>query len=138
VPVCYITRKEHFNAAHRLFCKEWTDEQNNEIFGKCANPNGHGHNFLLLVTIKGSPDKDTGFVTNLKELSKTIKEVIIDKVDHTNLNTDVDFLKGINPSIENMSIAFWKELSAHLTSGSLHCIELFETDNNSVKYYGEE
>jgi 6-pyruvoyltetrahydropterin/6-carboxytetrahydropterin synthase len=138
VPVCYITRKEHFNAAHRLFCKEWTDEQNNEIFGKCANPNGHGHNFLLLVTIKGSPDKDTGFVTNLKELSKTIKEVIIDKVDHTNLNTDVDFLKGINPSIENMSIAFWKELSAHLPSGSLHCIELFETDNNSVKYHGEE
>lgn len=136
--ICYITRKEHFNAAHRLYVNNWTDEQNYEVFGKCANKNGHGHNFTLYVTVKGSPDPITGFIIDLKVLSALIQEKIIDKLDHNNLNMDVDFLKGIMPSIENIVQAIWQQLEPHIKGCKLHCIKLIETENNFVEYYGED
>jgi 6-pyruvoyltetrahydropterin/6-carboxytetrahydropterin synthase len=135
----YITRKEHFNAAHKLHNPNWTDEQNNEIFGKCANPNWHGHNYNLFVTVKGSVNADTGYSVNLKELSLIIRTHITDKLDHKNLNLDVPFLKGIMPSTENVAIAIWKELLPHINGldCKLHCVKLFETENNYVEYFGE-
>lgn len=135
--ICYITRKEHFNAAHRLSVPEWSDEENEAVFGKCANKNWHGHNFTLYVTVKGTPDPKTGFIVNLKELSHIIKEEIVDKLDHRNLNLDVDFLKGIMPSIENLAIAMWKQLQPHIKGAELHCIKIIETENNFVEYFGE-
>lgn len=135
--LCYITRKEHFNAAHKLCVEAWTDEQNQAVFGKCANRNWHGHNFTLYVTVKGKPDKETGFIVNLKELGDLIKTHITDRVDHKNLNLDVDFMKGIMPSIENMSIAFWEQLKPHIKGCELHCIKLIETENNFVEYFGD-
>lgn len=136
--ICYITRKEHFNAAHRLYVDHWTDEQNYEVFGKCANKNGHGHNFTLYVTVKGNPDPITGFIIDLKALSALIQEKIIDKLDHNNLNMDVDFLKGIMPSIENIAQAIWQQLEPDIKGCKLHCIKLIETENNFVEYYGED
>jgi 6-pyruvoyltetrahydropterin/6-carboxytetrahydropterin synthase len=137
VAICYITRREHFNAAHRVYVASWSEEQNLEVFGKCANKNWHGHNFDLFVTIKGTPDPVTGFIVNLKDLGKLIKERIIDKLDHMNLNLDVDFLEGIMPSIENLAIAIWQQLEPHIQVGKLHCIKIIETENNYVEYYGE-
>jgi len=133
---CYITRKEHFNAAHRLYVDKWTEEHNTEVFGKCANKNWHGHNFTLFVTVKGEPDPDTGFIIDLKVLSELIKQKIIDKLDHNNLNMDVDFLKGIMPSIENIVMAIWQQLEPHIKGCKLHCIKLIETENNYVEYFG--
>jgi 6-pyruvoyltetrahydropterin/6-carboxytetrahydropterin synthase len=137
VSICYITRKEHFNAAHRLSVADWTDEQNEAVFGKCANKNWHGHNFTLFVTVKGTPDPKTGFIIDLKKLSQIIKEKIVDKLDHRNLNMDVDFLQGIMPSIENLAIATWQQLEPHIQGARLHCIKIIETENNFVEYYGE-
>jgi 6-pyruvoyltetrahydropterin/6-carboxytetrahydropterin synthase len=134
---CYITRKEHFNAAHRLSRADWSVEKNESVFGKCANQNWHGHNFTLFVTVKGQPDPETGFIINLKHLSKVIKQYIIDKMDHKNLNVDVDFMQGKMPSIENIVIEMWKQLEPKLEGGTLHCIKLIETENNFVEYYGE-
>jgi 6-pyruvoyltetrahydropterin/6-carboxytetrahydropterin synthase len=135
---CYITRKEHFNAAHKLCIEAWGEEKNFEVFGKCANKNWHGHNFTLLVTVKGQPDPVTGWIINLKELSKIIKLYVVDKLDHKNLNVDVDFLEGVMPSIENIVVAIWHQLLPHLEGCTLHSIRLQETDNNWVDYYGEE
>ncbi|MEZ5083957.1 MAG: 6-carboxytetrahydropterin synthase [Bacteroidales bacterium] len=134
----YITRRERFNAAHRLFRKDWTDEKNAEIFGKCSNPNWHGHNYTLYVTVKGSVNPETGFVINLKDLSKLIKTKIIDKVDHKNLNIEVDFMKDKIVSTENVAIAFWHELKDDIRNNGaeLHCIKLVETENNYVEYFG--
>lgn len=134
--ICYITRKEHFNAAHRLYVDKWPEEKNQEVFGKCANKNWHGHNFTLYVTVKGSPDPDTGFLMDLKVLSELVKEKVVDKLDHNNLNVDVDFLKGIMPSIENIVIAIWNQLEPNINGCQLHCIKLVETENNYVEYYG--
>ena len=133
----YLTRKEHFNAAHRLYNPKWSDEQNDQVFGKCANKNYHGHNYNLFVTVKGEPDADTGIIVNLKELSQIIKTKILDKLDHKNLNIEVDFLRGIIPSTENMVKAIWKELQPYLTGCDLHCIKLFETENNFAEYFGD-
>lgn len=135
----YITRKEHFNAAHKLHNPKWTEEQNNEVFGKCANPNWHGHNYNLFVTVKGEVNPDTGYSVNLKELSVIIRTHITDKLDHKNLNLDVPFLKDIMPSTENVAIAIWKELLPHVNALNckLHSIKLFETENNYVEYFGE-
>ena len=136
----YITRREHFNAAHKLFNPNWSDDQNNQVFGKCANPNWHGHNYNLYVTVKGNVSPDTGYSVNLKELSTIIRTYIVDKLDHKNLNLDVDFMKGLMPSTENVAIAIWKELQPHVNAldCQLHSIKLFETENNSVEYFGEE
>lgn len=134
----YLTRKERFNAAHKLWVDEWTEEQNNSIFGKCANKNWHGHNYYLHVTVKGKPDPVTGFIVDVKKLSLVIQEVIIEKVDHRNLNLDVGFIpKGMQPTTENLVILFWQQLQPHIQGCELHSIKLFETENIYAEYYGE-
>jgi 6-pyruvoyltetrahydropterin/6-carboxytetrahydropterin synthase len=134
----YLTRSEHFNAAHKLYNPNWTPEKNDEVFGKCANQNWHGHNYELLVTVKGKPDPDTGFVFDVKRLSIIIKEYIIEKLDHRNLNVDVDFMKGQMCSTENLAIAIWQQLVPHLPAGvQLHAIKLYETPRIYVEYFGE-
>ncbi len=134
----FITRRERFNAAHKLYNEAWSAEKNAEVFGKCANTNWHGHNFDLIVTVKGEVNPDTGFVVNLKDLSTLLRACIIDRVDHCNLNLDVDFMQGILPSTENLAIAVWNQLDAEIESmgATLHCIKLVETENNYVEYYG--
>src|SRR4030095_14519790 len=121
----YLTRSEHFNAAHKLYNPEWSYEKNEEIFGKCANENWHGHNYELLVTVKGDPQKETGFVFDVKKLSTIIKDRVIEQLDHRNLNVDVPFMQGKMCSTENLAIAIWNELEPHLPLGvRLHCIKL--------------
>jgi 6-pyruvoyltetrahydropterin/6-carboxytetrahydropterin synthase len=134
----YLTRVEHFNAAHKLYNPSWSVEKNEEVFGKCANENWHGHNYELYVTVKGSPDPETGFVFDVKRLSNIIREHVIEKVDHRNLNVDVEFMKGQLCSTENLAIAIWRELKAHLPKAvQLHCIKLYETPRIYVEYFGE-
>ena len=134
----YITRRETFNAAHKLWREEWSDEKNWEVFGKCSNHNWHGHNFELFITVKGVPNPDTGFVINLKLLSELVREHIIEALDHKNLNLDVPFLKGIMASTENMAIAIWDILDPLVKEhgGEMAKIKLVETENNFVEYYG--
>ena len=133
----YITRIEHFNAAHKLFNPAWSREKNEEVFGKCANENWHGHNFELFVTLKGDPDPDTGFVYDVKKLSIIVKEQVIDKLDHKNLNVDVEFMRGKICSIENLVIGIWNELLPHLPAGvQLYCLKLSETPKIFVEYFG--
>jgi 6-pyruvoyltetrahydropterin/6-carboxytetrahydropterin synthase len=135
----YITRRETFNAAHRVFKEEWSDEKNLEVFGKCSNPKWHGHNYTLYVTIKGNVQHDLGYVADLKLVSKIIRERIIEKIDHKNINLEVDFMKDLIASTENIAIAIWQELEAPIRQlgAELHCIKLEETENNFVEYYGE-
>lgn len=135
-----ITRRENFSAAHKLYNLKWSEEQNYEVFGKCSNPNWHGHNYVLYVTIKGKINKDTGYSVNLKELSVIIKTYIINKLDHKNLNLDVDFLKDVMPSTENVAIAIWNELESPINNLNckLFCIKLCETENNYVEYFGQQ
>ncbi|MCE2786737.1 MAG: 6-pyruvoyl trahydropterin synthase family protein [Bacteroidota bacterium] len=133
----YITRKEHFNAAHRLYNPNWTDEQNEAFFGKCANKHFHGHNFDIYVTVKGEADPETGMVIDLKKLKKLMHTYIIDKLDHQNINEDVDFMKGKMASIENLVVEIWNQLEPHIDRGQLHCIKLYETERQFVEYYGE-
>jgi 6-pyruvoyltetrahydropterin/6-carboxytetrahydropterin synthase len=134
----YLTRSEHFNAAHKLYNPAWSYEKNEEVFGKCANENWHGHNYELLVTIKGAPSPETGFVFDVKKLSTIIKEHITEKIDHRNLNVDVEMMKGKMCSTENLAIAIWHELKPHLPEGiQLHGIKLFETPRIYVEYFGE-
>lgn len=134
----YITRREHFNAAHKLHNPKWSDAENLERFGKCANPNWHGHNYNLFVTVKGEINPETGYSINLKDLSVIIREYVTDKLDHRNLNLDVDFMKDVMPSTENVAIAIWKQLKPHVDrmGGQLHCVKLYETENNYVEYFG--
>jgi 6-pyruvoyltetrahydropterin/6-carboxytetrahydropterin synthase len=134
----YITRRETFNAAHRLFKPEWDDEQNLQVFGKCSNKNWHGHNYILYVTIKGEVNPDTGFLVNLKLLSQVIKEKVIDKVDHKNLNLEVDFMSGCMASTENIAIRIWQQLQEPIQElgAQLHCIKISETENNFAEYFG--
>jgi 6-pyruvoyltetrahydropterin/6-carboxytetrahydropterin synthase len=134
----YITRTEHFNAAHKLFNPNWSREKNELMFGKCANENWHGHNFDLHVTVKGNPDPETGFVFDVKKLSVIINEHVIDKLDHKNLNVDVDFMAGKICSIENLVIAIWKQLAPHIPTGvQLHSLKLWETQKIYTEYFGE-
>jgi len=137
----FVSRKEHFNAAHKLYNPAWTREKNQEVFGACANDNWHGHNFDLIVTVKGQPDPDTGFVVDLKKLSTLIRDEVTEKLDHKNLNLDVDFLKDKLPSCENIAIEIWRILAPRVADitkyGALHCIRLYETPRNFVDYFGE-
>ncbi|MDP2388043.1 MAG: 6-carboxytetrahydropterin synthase [Bacteroidota bacterium] len=135
----YLTRKEHFNSAHKLANPNWSDEKNLEVFGKCSNKNWHGHNYDLYITVKGKPNPDTGFIINLKELSVLIRNEVCMELDHKNLNTDVPFLKGILPSTENVAIAIWDILAPQIIEmgATLHCVKLYETENNFVEYFGE-
>lgn len=133
----YLTRQEHFNAAHKLYNPAWTPDKNEAVFGVCANQNWHGHNYDLYVTIKGEPDADTGFVYDVKKLSILIREQVVDKLDHRNLNLDVPFMEGKMCSTENLAVAIWNELSPHLPAGvQLHCIKLYETARIYVEYFG--
>jgi 6-pyruvoyltetrahydropterin/6-carboxytetrahydropterin synthase len=135
----YITRREVFNAAHRIYNKDWSDDKNLEFYGKCANPNWHGHNYTLYVTIKGNIHQDTGYVADLKSISTIIRECIIEKIDHKNINLEVEFMKGRIASAENIAIAIWEELETPISKlgAELHCIKLKETENNFVEYYGD-
>ncbi len=137
----YVSRKEHFNAAHKLYNPAWTKEKNVEIFGPCANENWHGHNFELIVTVKGKPDPDTGFVIDLKKLSTLMRKEVVDKLDHKNLNLDVDFMKGKLASCETLIVEIWKILEPKISDisklGSLYCLRLYETPRNYVEYYGD-
>jgi 6-pyruvoyltetrahydropterin/6-carboxytetrahydropterin synthase len=129
-----VTRKEHFNAAHRLFNREWSDEKNMAVFGKCANPNYHGHNYELLVSLTGEPDERTGYVYDLKELSDIIRENVIRKFDHRNLNLDTEYFRETNPTAENIAIAIWQILREKIESRFELKITLYETERNFVEY----
>ncbi len=134
----YLTRLEHFNAAHKLANPNWSREKNEEVFGVCANENWHGHNFDLYVTIKGEVDADTGFLMDVKKLKLLIKEHVINKVDHKNLNLDVDFLRAKMCSTENLAMGIWQQLQPHLPPHvTLHCIKLYETARIYVEYFGD-
>ncbi len=135
----YLTRREQFNAAHRMFRSDWSDEKNLEVYGKCSNPNWHGHNYVLYVTVKGEINPETGYVVNLKELSKIIKDEVIEQLDHKNLNTEVSFLKGKIMSSENVASGIWQQLEKPVKQlgAQLHCIRLQETENNYIEYYGD-
>ena len=134
----YLTRVEHFNAAHRLYNPSWSYEKNEAVFGKCANENWHGHNYELHVTIKGEVDKDTGFLFDAKKLSVLIDEHVLEQLDHRNLNVDVPFLEGKMCSTENLAKGIWDQLQPHIPAGvALHCIKLYETPRIFVEYFGE-
>ena len=133
-----VIRRERFNAAHRLFNPNWTDEKNEQVFGKCSNKNWHGHNYTLFVTVEGTVDPDTGYVIDLKILSDIIKSRIVDKMDHKNLNLEVDFMKDTITTAENIAIKIYEELEGDIqaTGNKLQGVKLYETENNYVEYYG--
>ncbi len=133
-----ITRRETFNAAHRLFRADWDDEKNLAVFGKCSNPNWHGHNYVLFVTVEGQVDPLTGFVINLKTLSQIIHNFVIEKLDHKNINLEVDFMQGRLASTENLAIGIWQQLETPIRDAGarLHAVKLVETEKNFVKYFG--
>jgi len=137
--IMHITRRERFNAAHRLFREDWSDEKNEEVFGQCSNPNWHGHNYIMFVTVKGDINPETGFVVNLKDLSRILRTRVIDKIDHKNLNIEVDFMKGKIVSTENIAIAIWDQIEEDVRSigAELHCVKIIETENNFVEYFGQ-
>ncbi len=134
----HITRRERFNAAHRLFREDWSDEKNEAVFGQCSNPNWHGHNYILFVTVKGDINPETGFVVNLKDLSRILRTRVIDKIDHKNLNIEVDFMKGKIVSTENIAVAIWDQIEEEIRAigAELHCVKIIETENNFVEYFG--
>ncbi len=134
----YLTRHEHFNAAHKLYNPNWSEEKNTEVFGKCANANWHGHNYELIVTIKGKVNAETGFLMDAKLLSAILQEQVCEKLDHRNLNLDVDFMKDVLASTENLAIGIWNQIIPHLPKGvDLHCVKLYETPRICVEYFGE-
>jgi 6-pyruvoyltetrahydropterin/6-carboxytetrahydropterin synthase len=134
----YITRRERFSAAHRMFREDWSDEENQKVFGKCSNPNWHGHDYVLYVTVRGEISEEIGYFMNITTLKEIIKEKIIDKVDHKNLNLEVGFMNGIIATSENLAVAIWNELKPAIEKEgvSLHCIKIGETENNTIEYYG--
>ena len=133
----YLTRRETFAAAHRLFKPELSDEENFNLFGKCSNPNWHGHNYTLEVTVLGDVSSETGFVIDIKKLKQLIHENVISKVDHKNLNIDTDFMSGVIPTSENITIAIWNQLKSKIPAGRLYSIKLYETENNYFEFKGE-
>lgn len=137
MPVVHVTRRVHFNAAHRLHNPAKSEEWNAATFGRCNNPNWHGHNYELEVTVSGEPDPVTGYVIDLAVLKQILQERVLDVVDHANLNLDVPFLKGILPSTENVAVAIWDRLVDSIPAGTLTCVRLFETPRNFVEYRGE-
>ncbi len=129
-----VSRKEHFNAAHRLFNPSWSDEKNEAIFGKCSNPNYHGHNYELIVSLIGEPDSATGYVYDMKKLSGLIKEHVLNHFDHKNLNLDISYFKNLNPTAENIAIVIWRILRQHIDNQYELKIKLYETERNFVEY----
>jgi len=134
----YLTRRERFSAAHRMFRQDWSDDKNLKVFGKCSNPNWHGHNYVLFVTVKGEMSEETGFIMNITQLKEIIQERIINKIDHKNINLEVDFMQGKIATTENIAIAIWDELEPYIEKAGahLHCIKVEETENNFIEYYG--
>ncbi len=134
----FLTRREQFSAAHRMYRKDWSDNKNFAVFGKCSNPNWHGHNYVMFVTVKGEITEEHGFVMDLDKLKKIIQEKVIQKIDHKNINIDVDFMKDKIATTENLVVSIWNELKPAIEKEgiSLHCIRLEETENNSFEYYG--
>jgi 6-pyruvoyltetrahydropterin/6-carboxytetrahydropterin synthase len=134
----YLTRREKFCAAHRMFRQDWSDDVNYKVFGKCSNPNWHGHNYVLWVTVKGEPSAEQGLVMNINLLKEIILDRIIRKIDHKNINLEVSFMEGKIATTENLAIAIWKELNPviEMEGISLHCVKIEETENNSIEYYG--
>jgi 6-pyruvoyltetrahydropterin/6-carboxytetrahydropterin synthase len=133
-----VTRRERFNAAHRLFNKQWTDEKNESVFGKCSNKNWHGHNYILYVTVKGTIDPETGYLIDLKILSDILKDKVTSKLDHKNLNMEVDFLSDTITTAENIAVKIFEEIAPEIAKHNcqLHCVKLVETENNFVEYFG--
>ncbi|HEY0651657.1 MAG TPA: 6-carboxytetrahydropterin synthase [Chryseosolibacter sp.] len=129
-----VSRKEHFNAAHRLFNPDWSDEQNAKVFGKCSNPNYHGHNYEVIVSVIGEPDPRTGYVFDMKVLSDLIKENVLRKFDHRNLNLDTEYFKNLNPTAENIAVVIWRILRQKIDSNLELKITLYETERNFVEY----
>lgn len=136
--VVTITRQVHFNSAHRLWNPSKSQEWNTKQFGLCTNPHWHGHNYVLEVSLRGQPDPDTGCIMDLGDLKQLLNEVIVNKCDHRNLNDEVDFLRGIIPSTENLVIAFWNELASRIRAGRLYCVKLYETPRNFAEYHGPD
>ncbi len=134
----YLTRRERFSAAHRMFRQDWTDEKNMELFGKCSNPKWHGHNYELFVTVKGEISAETGFIMNVGRLKDIIRTRVINRIDHRNINLEVDFMKGKIATTENLAISIWEELKPFIEKegAMLHCVRICETENNSIEYYG--
>jgi 6-pyruvoyltetrahydropterin/6-carboxytetrahydropterin synthase len=134
----YVTRRERFSAAHRMFREDWSDHENLAVFGKCSNPNWHGHNYVMFVTVKGVVDSERGFVMNLTDLKRIINEAVIDKIDHKNLNLEVDFMKGKIATTENLVVSVWGVLAPLIKEhgAELHCVKIAETENNFVEFYG--
>ena len=139
MPIVHITRRERFSAAHKLSRPDWSLEQNYATFGKCSNPNWHGHNYVLWVTVAGEPDPETSFVTDLSELSRIIKANVIDQLEHKNIDLDVPFMKGRYSSTENLAVAIWEQLEAPVKAlgVTLKTVKVEETENNYVEYHGE-
>jgi 6-pyruvoyltetrahydropterin/6-carboxytetrahydropterin synthase len=137
--IVYVTRRERFNAAHQMYNPTWSPEKNEEVFGKCSNKNWHGHNYELFVTVKGSPQPDTGYCVDLKDVSTIIKDNVIEKIDHRNINLDVDFMRGKLASTENLTLAIWEVLESKIKDlgAQLHCVKIYESENNFVEYFGE-
>ena len=134
----YLTRRERFNAAHKLWVDHWSKKKNFATFGKCANPNWHGHNYQLFVTVKGQPNSETGFIMDVKKLGKLMRKHITDVLDHSNLNLDVDFIPShIQPTTENLVILIWQQLEPHIKGCKLHSVRLQETENIMAEYFGE-
>ena len=134
----YLSRRAQFNAAHRLAVPGWSEEQNQAVFGECASPNYHGHNFVLWVTICGEADPETGMLMNIKALSRLIKESVVHQVDHRNFNVDVPFMEGLTPTTENLARQIWQQLAPQLqgTRAQLYRVRLYETENHFVDYFG--
>jgi 6-pyruvoyltetrahydropterin/6-carboxytetrahydropterin synthase len=134
----YLTRRERFSSAHRMFREEWSDEENYRVYGKCSNPLWHGHNYTLFVTVKGEADKSAGFVMNSVRLKEIIQEKIINKLDHRNMNLETDFMAGKIATTENLAISIWNELEEEIKKegAKLHCVKIEETENNCIEYYG--
>jgi 6-pyruvoyltetrahydropterin/6-carboxytetrahydropterin synthase len=135
----YLTRRERFSAAHRLVQPGLSDSENLELYGQCANPHWHGHNYVVWVTVKGNVHEESGYVADLKVISSILKEKVVDKLDHKNLNLEVDFMKDVITSTENLAIRIWREIEPEIEKlgVKLHCVKIQETENNSVEYYGD-
>jgi 6-pyruvoyltetrahydropterin/6-carboxytetrahydropterin synthase len=134
----YVTRQVHFNAAHRLYNPAFGRKWNERQYGLCTSPRGHGHNYVLEATVRGRPDPDTGYTFDLSKLKRILHQAVVDRCDHRNLNEDVDFLRGIIPSTENLVIAFWDQIAPRLKTGGLYCVRLYETPRNFADYFGPD
>jgi 6-pyruvoyltetrahydropterin/6-carboxytetrahydropterin synthase len=132
----YLTKRVHFSASHQLRSPDLSPEENREVYGPCYN--NHGHNYTLEVTVRGKPDPGKGWFLDLGKLKRTLMETIVDEVDHKNLNEDVSWLDGVNPTAENLAVCFWRRLQSHVEEGELHRVRVYESDSNFADYLGEE